>query len=90
MKVKVASGVSIVELNVSIIDTNEFEMDWNGYSVCIRSQFTKEHIFVDEYNFIDECGTSIRGIRTTNCCQTLSYGAAADLIKRFALRNAYL
>lgn len=89
MKAKFVGLNNICELNVSVIDTNSYEFEWLNWTVQIRAQFTDDHRFVDEYVFMDEEGKTVRGIKTTNCFgESYSYGSAADLIKRFALRGS--
>lgn len=88
MRIKAVGLNELVDLSVSIIDTDEYEIEWNNYTVQVRAQFTIEHFFVDEYTFIDEEGFIVRGIRTTNpTFGSYAYGPAADLIKRFVLRT---
>lgn len=89
MKVKMIGLNNVVDCIVSIIDTNNYEFEWRNLTVQIRSQFTDCHAFVDEYKFIDESGKTVCGIKTTNRYgEEYSYGPAADMIKRFCLRNA--
>lgn len=88
MVIKTVGLNEIINLSVSVIDTDEYEVEWNGYTIQVRSMFTLEHIFVDEYIFINEDGAVVRGTRTTNKLNgSYSYGPAADLIKRYMLRG---
>ena len=89
MKIEMVGMNSIYRMEVAIVDTATYHVNWNGYDVEIRSHRTDKYVLVHEYVFARD-GQKISGTKTINNVTgtTHSYGEASDLIKRLALRNA--